>query len=448
MRPIKLSSALVAAAALLATAPTGAVAAHGPKLPKHKGHASPVGCRVSLSADPHVVTSGEAVLLSGALACPGGSGVNSQAVTVYERIAGVPGGFKIIGTATTGPTGTYTFTPPVVVTDSTFFTRVAGARSANRTARVAPQVTLATSPALPEGTQLLTGPGHKVKFTGAVNPADAGAEVLLQREAGGSSEEWGTIQEHVFVQLDGTYTFLHRFVVPGDANLRTVVRPHGKFDTRGVSNTLTYEISQTQNPNLTLEPSADPVTYGSTLKLKGVLKAGAGQKVTLMARTFGTSLSKVAETTTGTGGAYEFVIPSAVQNTYYKATSGTVNSALLFEGVKWVISGASATATKATSGTPVTFSGNVSPKERVGHTVYLERQDSGSTAFHVVDLGFVQTGGTFSITYDVIGSGKQVYRIKVPGDPINQAASTTPFEIEVTPALSIVKPLTQPSLPH
>ena len=341
MRSTKLSSAMVAAAALLATAPTGAFAAR--KLPKHKGHVSPAGCRLTESADPHIVNSGDSVVLTGVLNCPGG-GPSGQTVTVFERIAGVPGGFKNAGTTSTVAGGSYSFTPAPVITDSTFYTRAAGARSANHSVRAAPLVTVATSPPLPEGSQLFTGPAHKVTFKGSVNPIDRGAEVVLQRETGGSTEEWGTIQQHNFVKADGSFEIIHTFVVPGDANLRVVVRPHGIFHARGVSNMLTYEISQTQNPNLTLEPSADPVNFGAPLTLKGVVKAGAGQKVILMARSFGSPSTKIGETTSGAGGAFEFKIASEEKNTFYRALSGTVSSAVLFEGVKWVIDSAAVSA--------------------------------------------------------------------------------------------------------
>src|SRR5260370_37211726 len=120
MRPAKLSSVLWAGAAMLVSAPTGGLAA--PKLPKHKGHVSPAGCRLSESADPHIVNSGDSVVLTGVLNCPGG-GPSGQSVTVFERIAGVPGGFKNICTTTTAAGGSSSLTPAPVITHSTFYTR-------------------------------------------------------------------------------------------------------------------------------------------------------------------------------------------------------------------------------------------------------------------------------------------------------------------------------------
>jgi len=443
MRSTKLSSAMAAAATLLVLAPAAAVAAHAHPGVKAVKHVSAAGCRVSLAADPHVVATGEAVLVSGALSCPGGN-VSAQTVTIYERIAGVPG-FKVVGTATTATGGSYTFTPNPVLTDSTFYARSLGARSANRTVKVAPLVSL--TPPAPEGSTLLTGFANRVTFKGTVSPSDTGAEVLLERENSSTIEEWALIQAHAYVKPDGTFTLVHKFGVPGDANLRVVVRPHGKFDQRGVSDVLNYVISQAQNPNLTLEPKTDPVAYGAPLVLKGTLKSGAvGQKVDILGHTFGTPFAKVGETTTGPGGTWELTIPTAIQNTHYKAISGAVNSAVVFEGVKWVLTGGPSL-TKVSSGTPVTFSGTTAPSNRTGHTVYLERHDLFGTGYHVVDIGFVAAGGTYSIVHDVIGSGKELYRLKVPGDPINEGASTAPIEVEVTPA-TVAAPQVQPTLPH
>jgi len=451
MRSTKLSSAIAAAAALLAFAPAGALAVHA-----HQGvkpHPGLGRCHVSLSADPHIVTTNESVLVSGALRCPSGE-VSGQTVTIYERIAGVPG-FKVIGTPTTVAGGLYTFTPPALITDSTFYATALGARSGNKTVRVAPQVSTpvvtmqsgsTSSPQLPEGSQLFTGFAHRATFRGSVSPTDQGAEVLLERESGTSTEEWGAIQGHVFVKADGSFTIVHNFGVPGDANLRVLVRPHGKFNQRGLSDAVNYLISQTQNANLTLEPSTNPIGYGQLLVVKGVLKAGAGQKVVLMGHTFGTTFAKVGEAITGAGGTWEVKIAGAVQNTHYQAVSGAVHSAVVFEGVKWNVT-ANPIPAKVSSGTLVTFTGTASPEAREGHTVYLERKNLSGGGYRIVDLGVVGKGGALSIPFDVIGSGKQVYRIKLPGDPINEGNSSSPLETEVTPAV-VLTPQTQPTLPH
>jgi hypothetical protein len=449
MRSTKLTTAIAAAGVLLALAPAGA-AARTPKLPTAHNHRSAPGCRVKISVDPHVVTTGDSVLVSGRLVCRGGTIVSGQTVSIYERIAGVPG-TKVVGTPTTLPDGSYTFTPAPLVTNSDFYAVALGAQSADKVVKVAPQVTVKLPQ--PEGSQLFTGFAHRVTFTGSVSPAlDEGAEVLLQRESGTSVEEWGTIQRRVLVQADGTFSITHTFGSPGDANLRVVIRPHGKFGARGVSDAMNYVISQNQNPNLTLEPKSNPIAYGQSLNLKGVVKGAPGQKVVLMGHTFQGAFAKIAETTTDGGGAYEITLPSVTQSTHYQAVSGAIHSAIVFEGVKWTVLTAGAftapsvPATKVASGTLVTFAGTLAPATREGHAVYLERRNANG-GYRIVDLGVVGKGGTFSIPFDVIGKGKQVYRIKVPGDPINQGNSSSPIELEVTPAV-VAAPQVQPTLPH
>jgi hypothetical protein len=420
MRSTKLRPAFAAAAALLALAPAGAAAAK---------HAGPTGCHVSIYAEPHVVTSGEAVQVFGALSCPGGASTANQAVTVYERTAGRPGfnGFKVIGTATTGAGGVYSITPPAVTTASLFYVRAGGARSGNRAVKVAPVVTLGGPP---DFSQLRTGVRNRVTFTGTVTPADAGAVIVLQRENATSFEEWIPIQLGV-VGPGGSFSLTHTFVVPGAAELRVVVRAHGKFNMRGVSNTLSYEISQAQNPRLTINASADPISYGQSVTLSGILAGGANQKVTLMGHTQGQPGTKLAETTTNGSGEYTLVEKPLV-NTSYRVTAGSIGSAVLFEGVKYVLT-AGASATTVQAGHPVTFSGTVTPGH-IGHIVYLERENAFGGGYHVVDIGVVSASSTYTINHFVFGSGKQVFRVKVPGDPENQGVSSSLFPTEVTPA--------------
>src|SRR5207248_3305723 len=107
---------------------------------------------------------------------------------------------------------------------------------------------------------------------------------------------------------------------------------------------------------------------------------------------------------------------------------------------------AGASATSLPAGQPLTFSGTVAPIHP-GKVVYLERQNAFGTGYHVVGITALTGAGTYSITHFVFGAGKQVYRIKVPGDPLNQANSSAPFTIEVTPApLGSLKPQSQNAL--
>jgi hypothetical protein len=114
------------------------------------------------------------------------------------------------------------------------------------------------------------------------------------------------------------------------------------------------------------------------------------------------------------------------------------HSAILFEGVKYTLTAAS-TASSLQDGQTLSFSGTVTPY-RAGHEIYLERQNgAGTGGFHVVAVAMPQAAepgqpASYTISHVVFGLGKQVYRVKVPGDPDNQGVASAPFTVEVTSA--------------
>jgi hypothetical protein len=434
MRSSKLITALAAASALLVLAPAGAAAS--PASQKHANAAGP--CKVSLNVEPRTVTAGEAPELFGQLLCTSAA-TEGQTITVFERTAGTST-FKAVTTTTTGKEGFYKVSAPTVTVDSWFYVAAPTRRSPTRAVKVEPVVTLeGPSPATP----LETGKKHTVTFTGKVTnskaPADEGAEVWLEREQATSSEEWGVIQKGV-VKAGGVFAFLHTFTIPGDANIRAVVRPHGLFDVRGVSNQLSYVINQTQNPNLTIKSSADPIPYGAPVAIEGVLNGGAGQTITLLSHAKGIkTFSPVITMKAGPKGEYKFEEAPLI-NTFYRVSGGGKNSAVIVEGVKYVLT-AAVTATKVMEGQSLTFSGTVTPA-RKGKTVYLERENLFGHGFHVAELGEVLFPlNAYSITHVFHGTGKQVFRVHVPGDPENQGTSSPAFTIEVAPSPPTLHPV-------
>ncbi len=451
MRTAKPISAIVAAAALMAPAAAAAAPSHG-QLTGHEHSTLAGGCLVSLYAEPYQLASGEAAQLFGRLRCVGEGG-SGQTVTVYEHAAGTSV-FTVLGTTSTGPAGFYSIVDPKLTSDTTFYATAAGASSASREVRVAPVVTFVgpseTAARSPEGIALFTGPHNRVTFTGAVSPADAGAELVLQRENASSAgftwfEEWRPIQIGT-VGYGGIYSITHTFILPGDANLRVLVRPHHRFDVRGISNTLSYEISQPENPSLTLDASANPIGDGQTVTLTGRVAGASDATVTLMAHTDGNAFAAVATATTDAAGQYTFV-QSPLTSTYYQAVSGPAKSTVQFEGVKYALTAAVSTET-IHSGEPVTFSGTVTPVHS-GHIVYLERQNVGpGGGFHVVDTGAVSSTGTYTITDYLFGVGTGVFRVLIPGDFANQAQPSRTFTITVTaPTPSLLTPVPQATLP-
>jgi hypothetical protein len=440
MRSLRLVSAIAAAATALALTPAGASARPHQHVRLGK-HANPTGhCRVTIFAEPHIVISGESAQIFGQLICPSGVVTSEQTVTVYEHVAGA-GGFTVLGTATTGAGGFYSIVAPNLTANSTFYAATVGGRSATRAVKVSPQVTL-KGPA--ETAQIFTGRRGAQTFSGVVSPADTGAEIVLQRENATANEEWGVIQRGI-VGPGGAYSFTHVFGRPGDANLRVVVRAHRRLSVRGISNTLSYSISQRENPALTINASTDPISYGQPVTLSGVVAGAVNKPVTLLARSKEGAFAPVATSTTDASGKYSFT-QTPLQSTIYRATSGGVSSSLLFEGVKYVLT-ASVSATAVSSGGALTFAGTVTPA-RVGHVVYLERQNVFGGGFHVVDVATVAADSTYTINHAIFGAGTEVFRVKVPGDPLNQAISSAPFSIAVTPATpGALSPHAQNKLP-
>lgn len=461
-------AAIVAAVALpVALSPAGAFAVHGH--PRHHGrgrggvHAS-VGarnhtnggtareasaggrCHITIQAEPHLIAAGETTSVFGALKCSDSISVAGQQVTLYGRSAR-SGSFSVAGTTTTEAGGSYELTPPEFETNTVFYVRSGNARSVQRTVRVAVQVTPVSQPA--DGAQLFTAAGpttgvarhpkaHQVTFTGRVSPVDAGSLVRLQRENATASEEWRLIGSGM-VNSRGEYSIEHVFYVPGDANIRIVVQPPSQVNAPGATSPVSYEISETQNPQLTIGASADPISYGGSVTISGVLAGGANQPVKLLAHTRGGKFAPVATATTDSSGNYTFT-QSPSGSIFYevmrgtKVKSGTTRSAVLFEGVKYALGPVTPSASTVQAGQPFTVSGTVAPG-RAGHVIYLERQNPSKLGYHVVEVATVTGAGTYSITHTFYGvTTGAVLRVKIPGDPENQGVASPAFTLAVTAA--------------
>jgi hypothetical protein len=424
MRLRRSAPAASVAAAMLALLAPAAASAHR--------HPSPRGrCRINLNVAPREITAGDPVVAFGRLACNRRVDAAGQTVKLFEHAFGTPGS-TLVQSTTTDALGFYELTQTGVDTNSAFFVRAHGAQSARRRVRVAAQVTLSGPP---EGAQILTGPANAVTFTGAVTPSDAGARVILQRQNALTGNEWRPIGSAT-VGPEGDFSIPHTFVVPGDANLRVLVRSR-PTNIPSPSNVLTYEISQAQNPQLTIDASSDPITYGQSLTIGGVAAGLASTPVTLLARTVHQrGFAPVAEVTTNAGGEYTFPAQSPVYNTFYEVKTGAKasveKSAVLYEGVKDVLT-AEVSPSTVQAGQALTFKGTVAP-EHTGHIVYLERQNASGSGFHVVQVATIEAGSSYTIVHTVYDAGTKVFRVRVPGDPENEGAVSAPFTIAVTPA--------------
>jgi hypothetical protein len=434
MRSFRLVPAIVAAASSLALVPTGASA--------HK-HSNPSGrCSVNLNVAPRQITAGDPVVAFGRLRCTPPANAAGQTVQLFEHAHGTPG-YTLAQSTSTDARGFYELTQAGVQSDSSFYVRSHRAQSGRRHVRVAAQVTLVGPP---EGTQLLTGYPNRVTFTGTVSPADAGARVILQRQNALTGNHWRRIDRGA-VGPEGAFSIVHTFVVTGDANLRVIVRSHG-MNIPSPSNVLTYEVSQAQNPQLTINASSDPIAFGQSVTISGVAAGMASRPVTLLARTVRQrGFAPVAEVLVNANGEYTFPAQAPVNSTFYEVATApqscrpprgrvcganTDHSAVLYEGVKDVLTAAVSQST-IPAGQTLTFTGTVAP-EHTGHIIYLERQNVGNGNFHVVEVAMVGSGSAYSIVHTVYAPGTKVFRVRIPGGPENEGAASTPFTVQVTPA--------------
>jgi hypothetical protein len=406
---------------------------------------------VSIEVAPREITAGDPVVIFGRLNCRDSAVQAGQTVRLYHHLSGVPGsGVTYVQSTTTDSRGFYEFARAdgVVETNRSWYVRAHDAQSARKSIKVAAQVTVA-GPA--EGTQLLTGPANKVTFTGTVSPADVGARVILQRQNAATGSEWRRIDRGQ-VLAGGSFSIVHRFLVPGDANIRVLVHSQRR-NIPSSSNVLEYEISQAQDPRLTINASLDPIAFGQSVTISGVLAGGPDHPLTLLARTASQrGFAPVAQAETDASGNYSFAPQTPVNSTFYRVDAGPLcaaappnaraceslrrepdlTSAVLYEGVKNVLT-AQVSASTVQAGQQLTFSGSVAPNHG-GHIIYLERQNASDSGFHVVEVVSIGSGSAYSIVHTVYDPGTKVFRVRVPGGPENGGAVSAPFTIQVTPA--------------
>jgi hypothetical protein len=431
MRSTKLTAAGVAAAALLTLAPAIASAAGGHGSHRIR-HASAGSCRATLNVAPRLITAGESVVAYGRLSCATAAEEEKQTVTLYE---GYAPGDTVAGTGTTEAKGFYKIETAPLTSSGRFHVVAGTTESRSKPVKVAAQVTL-TGPA--EASQLLAGiragGRSRVTFTGTVSPAEAGARIVLQRQNASTGNEWHRI-EFGRVGAGGSFTITHRFVVPGDANIRVLIRGLQR-NVSSPSNVLTYAISQAQNPALTLDASADPILYGQSVTFAGTAAADPNATVTLLAHTAHQGdFAPVAQVKTNGSGDYQFPAQSPVYSTFYEVQGNGVSSAVLYEDVGDALTAGVVPGTTIQAGQTLTFAGSVSP-DHAGHVIYLERENAAGTNFHVVEVSTLSAGSTYSIAHTIYTTGKSVFRVRIPGDPQNGGAVSQPFTIQVTPASS------------
>ncbi len=431
MRSLKLTSALTAAAALLALAPAGALAA---KNHHHAaGNALPAsGCKVTLRVEKHVLTAGESALAFGIARCSKAP-ASGQSVTVYDRPAGASG-FSTVGSpATVDEKGGYSVPTGVLTSNTAFYAVLGSTHSVERTVKVASQVTLLEEKSVLAGVR--TGKANSVTFRGSVNPSAEGGEVVLQRQNLVKGIGWTTISKPVKLGGAGEFAIPHTFRFPGASNIRVVLK-RSAHNIVSPSNELSFTISQAENPSLTIESELDPVPFEGSTTIHGVAAGLANTAVTLLGHTPGGKFAPVATSMTNPEGKYSFPVKTGV-STLYRVESGGRKSTVLYQGVKYVLTAAPPTTVQ--SGQPLTIAGTVSPA-KVNHPVLLQKQNAIGTGFHTIGEAKVEADGKYTLTDTLFVPETYTLRVKVPGDPENGASATAPFTVTVTPVSAATLP--------
>jgi len=388
-------------------------------------------CQLSLVAGSPLLTSGEPATLSGTLVCGDAASEAGVPVTIFQRTR-EPGGASAlseVGTATTAADGTFQFTSAALAANSVFVVRAALAHQARAAVKVGPLVTIGGPPA---GATLFTrgnaGGHNRLTFTGTVTPHQEGATVALQREYVTSREQWHTVKiGHVDAQ--GLYSLTHTFRMPGPVNVRVVVHPLG-FSRTTASEVLSYTVAQTQNPRLTIETSADPVTAGTAITISGIAAGAPGTSVALLARTPGQPYTVLAHVAANAGGAYSFTV-TPTQSTFYMAATAATVSSQLEEGLRYPLELAPPPSSVA-SGTPLTLTGTAIPAPE-GELVVLEQQYPFGIGFHPVAEGALGIGSAFSLTATLNGVGVRVMRVRLHADAQSIGSTSAPFTVLLTP---------------
>lgn len=398
---------------------------------RHQGRAGERarGCTTTVTVSSPITTAGQPLTLSGQLSCRAGS-VAEAPVTIYVRARADRGiaGAEEVGVATTAADGSYTFATSAPSHNVSFVVRGPSGRGAHANVKVGPLVELSGPPAeaAAAGGRGARGARQQWTFSGSVDPAVSGARVVLQREYPAEQERWHTFAVGV-VGADGRFAIVHALPARGAVSVRAVA--HIKGDLAAASEPLSFTITATQNPQLTIAASSAAVSSGQPVTISGVDAGAAGQQVTLLARTAGGPFVALADDTAGAGGEYTFTT-TPTQRTQYRVTSAAEQSSILLEGFKYLLTAEPAPTTIA-AGARLALTGTVVAAP-VGQPVYLERETGFGRSFHVIASATVRADSSYSIPYAFGRRTTAILRIRVPANAVSDGSTSEPFSVAVS----------------
>jgi hypothetical protein len=387
-------------------------------------------CELNIETLTPAIPAGEGVTLTGKLLCSGSTAAGEEPIAIFQREHIHGSGFSQVASVSSEADGDYSITVADVQANSSFYASSPVGRSKQTLIRVTPEVSLKG----PAGIALLTRGDHlgeqrhnRFTFTGNAGTIAAGARLELQDEYAASGEQWHTIA-FARVDAEGGFSVAHSFKTAGELSVRVMVRPRGPY-VAGVSEALSYDVAQAQNPKLTIQSSADPVAAAESVTITGAASGAKDQPVALLARTPGHPFAVVASATTDGEGNYSFTVAPAQSTTYLVATASE-SSSELFEGVRYTLTPAPMPQT-IQAGRPTSFSGTILGAHE-GQVVYLQRQSAFGVGFRIVGEGKVGADSSYSITTALAGASGATLRIKVPGDAESVGTTSQPFTLGLT----------------
>jgi hypothetical protein len=379
---------------------------------------------VSIVSVPNPIDAGDPVAIVGHLTGPGNA---NRKVNLFHRLPN-QFAFTFVQSVSTDAHGNYLITrgPGVVDTNRAWFVRSLGAQSRTVLERVHALVTLNASTTQAKSNQ-------PVFFTGHVTPNHRGDRVFLQQQVGNSGDDWRTIDSGR-VGPASNYAIAHRFRVPnGDGiTVRTLIR-RDRRNLAGVSSSLDLTVQQNQNPNFTINASADPIKVGQAVTLSGVLAGpnNGNQTVTLYGHEHGRPYTAIASTTTNASGHYSFT-QTPIHTTVYQARAGGGRrTAQVFEAVRDVISTVSVNPSNPTVGQVVSVKGTVTP-DKAGHFIELQKLGRDGD-YHTIEMVRVGGGSQFEFLVRFGVPGTKRLRVHINGGPFNWGDTSDPVNVTVSP---------------
>lgn len=390
---------------------------------------------LTIAAAPNPGTAGEGVLVYGQLAGPNNGG---QTILLFHHVSGTHQGFTQISSTTTDPAGAYQFSLPnnLIYTNRDWFVRGPnGTYSRTIYEGVRPLVSMSTS-------TTSTNTNRAVVFTGHVAPNHRFEQVYLQQEIG-SSGDWKTLRS---TGLNGgsNYAMTWRYRRPGDHQVRVMFKGDNR-NIFGASDAQTIAVQQAQVPGFSISTSAPFVSSGGAATISGTLaqpnssQPDSGAIVQLWGENPGHPFKLLADTPTGSDGSYSFTQSNLTTNTVYevKTMTGNRHTALLWEGVRDLVTMTTATTT-APSASTVTFSGTVQPNKS-GRVIDLETVGQDGD-WHTVEIVFIQPNSSFQFAWVLGAPGTSKFRARITNDVNNVGTASTPVTITTTPAPSGTAP--------